>query len=39
MQAGDIVLQEDNLISTKWPLGRLVSTYPGKDDIVRVVDV
>ena len=40
MQVGDIVLlQEDNLVPTKWPLGRLVNTYPGKDDIVRVVDV
>ena len=37
LQIGDIVLlQEDNLIPTKWPLGRIVNTYPGKDNLVRV---
>ena len=40
LQVGDVVLlQEDNLIPTKWPLGCIVNTYPGKDEIVRVVDV
>ena len=40
LQVGDIVLlQEDNLVPIKWPLGRIMNTYPGKDDIVRVVDV
>ena len=40
LQAGDVViLHEDNLIPTKWPLGRIIKTYVGKDEIVRVVDV
>ena len=40
LQVDDIViLQDDNLVPTKWPLGRIVKTYPGKDSIVRVVDV
>ena len=40
LQAGDVViLHEDNLIPTRWPLGRIVKTYTGKDGIVRVVDV
>ena len=37
---GDIVvLQEDNLIPTKWPLARIVNVHPGADEIVRVVSV
>jgi hypothetical protein len=40
LQVGDIVLlQEDNLIPTKWPLGRIVTTYPGKDNLVTVVTI
>ena len=40
MKVGDIViLQEDNLIPTKWPLGRIVDTYPGKDGFARVVSI
>ena len=40
LQVGDVViLHEDNLIPTKWPLGRIVNIYTGKDGIVRVVDV
>jgi hypothetical protein len=40
LQVGDVVLlQEDNLVPTKWPLGRIVNIYPGKDRIVRVVDL
>ena len=40
LQSGDIViLHEDNLVPTKWPLGRIVNVYPGKDGIVRVADV
>ena len=34
-----VVLQDDNLVPTRWPLGRVVKTYPGKDSLVRVVDV
>ena len=40
LQVGDVViLQEDNLVPIKWPLGRIVTTYPGRDGLVRVVDV
>ena len=40
VQVNDIiVLQEDNLVPTRWPTGRIVKTYPGKDSLVRVVDV
>ena len=38
MQVGDLVLlQEDNLVPTKWPLGRIVETHPRKDGFVRGV--
>ncbi len=37
---GDVViLREDNLIPTKWPLARVVQVYLGRDDLVRVVSV
>ena len=40
MQVGDLVLlQEDNLVPTKWPMGRTVDTHPGKDGFVRIVTV
>ena len=40
MQVGDLVLlQEDNLVPTKWPVGRIVDTHPGKDGFVRIVTV
>ena len=39
-RVGDIVLlKEDGLVPTKWPLARIISVHPGKDDIVRVVTV
>ena len=34
-----VVLHDDKLIPTRWPLGRIIKTYPGKDSLVRVVDV
>ena len=35
---GDIVvLQEGGTVPTKWPLGRVVQTHPGQDNLVRVV--
>ena len=34
-----VVLQDANLVPTKWPLGRIVKTFYGEDDLVRVVDV
>ena len=37
---GDIVvLHEDNMIPTKWPLGRVTETFSGSDGLVRVVSV
>ena len=40
VKIGDVVLiKEDGMVPTKWPLGRIVGIYPGKDDIVRVVSV
>ena len=39
-QVGDvIILQDDNLIPLKWPLGRIVEVHPGSDGLVRVVQV
>ncbi|XP_063826507.1 uncharacterized protein LOC135075990 [Ostrinia nubilalis] len=40
VQLGDVVLIADNTLPRNtWPLGRIVATYPGPDDIVRAVDV
>ena len=37
---GDIViLREDNIIPTKWPMAHVVQVFPGKDRLVRVVSV
>ena len=38
MAIGDIViLQESGTVPTKWPLGRILQTHPGQDNLVRVV--
>ena len=38
LQVGDlVVIHEDNLVPTKWPLTRVLSVHPGKDGFVRVV--
>ncbi|GFY47288.1 DUF1758 domain-containing protein [Trichonephila inaurata madagascariensis] len=38
IKIGDVVIiKEDNLLSSMWPLGKVISTHPGKDGIVRVV--
>jgi hypothetical protein len=35
---GDVViLQESGIAPTKWPLGRVLETHPGQDNLVRVV--
>ncbi|GBO24147.1 hypothetical protein AVEN_206031-1 [Araneus ventricosus] len=40
VQIGAIVLvKEDNVPVSNWPLGRIVKLYPGKDNIIRVVDI
>ncbi|KMQ87859.1 hypothetical protein RF55_12758 [Lasius niger] len=40
IQPGSLVLlREDTTTPLHWPLGRIVSVYPGPDEIVRVVSV
>lgn len=40
LNVGDVVvLHEDNVIPTKWPLARIVKVCAGKDGLVRVVTV
>ncbi|KAH8240512.1 hypothetical protein KR032_004483, partial [Drosophila birchii] len=34
-----VLVKEDNVPVMSWPMGRIVKTYPGKDNQVRVVDV
>ena len=34
-----VILQQDNLIPSKWPLARVIKIHAGKDDLVRVVTV
>ncbi len=41
MKVGDIVLIKDTKLmkNARWPLGRIVKTFPGTDDQIRAVDV
>ena len=40
VKVGDLViLQVDQHWPSEWPVGLIASTIPGKDDIVRVVDI
>ena len=40
LSVGDIVLlKEDTMVPTKWPLGRVTHIHPGKDQLVRVVTI
>ena len=40
MAPGDVVvLQESGMVPTKWPLGRILETHPGRDNLVHVVTV
>ena len=34
-----VVLSEDGMVPTQWPLARVTKTYPGEDGIIRVVDL
>lgn len=34
-----VIIKEDNVPVMKWPLGRVIKTYKGNDQIVRVADV
>ena len=40
IQVGDVViLHEDNLVPTKWPLAKVIKVHTGKDGLVRVATV
>ena len=40
IRVGDmVILREDSALPTKWPLGRVIEVYPGKDNLVRVATV
>lgn len=40
MSTGDVVIMhEDGMVPTKWPIGRIVQTFTGKDGLVRVANV
>ena len=40
LSVGDVVvLHESGLVQTKWPLGRVIKVYNGKDGLVRVADI
>ena len=40
IRVGDIViLHEDNVIPAKWPLGKVITTHPGKDGLTCVATV
>ena len=40
VQVGDVVvLQEDNMVPTKWPLAKVIQTHTGKGGFVRVVTI
>ncbi|XP_061519775.1 uncharacterized protein LOC133395095 [Anopheles gambiae] len=32
-----VIIKEDNMHPTSWPMGRIVAVHPGKDGVVRVV--
>ena len=34
-----MILREDSVLPTKWPLGKVIEVYPGKDNLVRVATV
>ena len=34
-----IILMEDGIVPTKWPLARVVKVYPGSDGFIRVATV
>ena len=34
-----VLLIEDKILPTKWPLARVIKVYPGSDGVVRIVDI
>ena len=40
LAVGDVVIvQEKNSTPTRWPIAKIIAVYPGRDGVVRVVDV
>jgi hypothetical protein len=40
LTVGDVVvLREDNMAPTKWPIARVTKVHPGRDGVVRVVTI
>ena len=40
LQLGDfVVITEDSAFTNHWPLGKIIQVFPGKDGLVRAVDV
>jgi len=39
VQVNDVVLQDSNVVPTKWPLGRVIKTFHGEDHLVCVVEI
>ena len=40
LSVGDVVvLMEDGIIPTNWPLARVIKAHPGKDGIFHVIDI
>lgn len=34
-----VIVSDDNAPPSRWKIGRIVETFPGKDGLVRMVDV
>jgi hypothetical protein len=39
LEAGQLVLIKENTAPLEWPLARIINVFPGKDNIVRVVEI
>ena len=40
LTVGDVVvLREDGIVPAKWPMARVTGVHPGKDGVIRVVDL
>ena len=40
LEVGDVVLlKEDGIVLTVWPMARIIEVHPGKDSLVQVVTV
>ena len=33
------VLREDGMVPAKWPMAQVTGIYPGKDGVIRVIDL